>query len=283
MDFLLARNPARGMYIIKAMEAGPAPFDSDFGRRLAGLSERLFAIAFRLTNDRERARDLMQDSVLVAWEKREQLRDPELLLPWARRICVNLFLQEERRSSGTPALSIEELEELEEEGRSLEIPDLGPLPPELAEVDESVREIRDACFAAMVERLTLYQRVVFALVETFGLSVGEAGATIGISLSAAKALLGRARRHVIGYFDANCSLMVAGKPCECLIWKSLVNDRALLREEARRRGLEADFGDRNLPPGEGPRNRERILAMFRHLPPRRPDPSWFDQVLRRIG
>jgi len=257
--------------------------DADYGRRLAALSEHLFALAFRLTNDDERARDLAQDCVLVAWEKREQLREPSLLLPWARRICVNLFLQEERRSAGIPPLSIESLGELEEEGRGVEIPDPGPLPPELAEVDESVREIRDACFAAMVERLTLDQRVVFALVETFGLSVGEAGATLGISLSAAKALLGRARRHVIGYFDSNCSLMVEGRPCECLIWKDLLNDRALLREEARRRGLEADFERKDPPPREGARNRERILAMFRHLPPRRPDPAWFEQVLRRLG
>jgi RNA polymerase sigma factor (sigma-70 family) len=257
--------------------------DSGFGQRLAGLSEHLFAIAFRLTNDRERARDLMQDSVLVAWEKREQLRDISLLLPWTRRICVNLFLQEERRSAGIAQLSIEDLRELEDEGQSLEIPDAGPLPPELAEVDESVREIRDACFEAMVQRLTPLQRVVFALVETFGLSVGEVGTILELSLSATKALYGRARRHVIRYFDTTCSLMVRGNPCECLIWKNLINDRALLREEARRRGIEADFEDENLPEKEGLGNRERILAMFRHLPPRRPDSAWFERVLRRLG
>jgi RNA polymerase sigma-70 factor (ECF subfamily) len=256
--------------------------DSEFERRLPELAEHIFAIAYRLTNDRERALDLTQDCALTAWEKRGQLRESALLLPWARRICINLFLQEERRSASMPPLSIEEIGALESEGRSVDIPDDGPLPPELAEVHESVREIRDACFAAMVERLTLHQRVVFALVETFGLPAGEAAAALGLSLSAAKALLSRARRHVIAYFDSTCGQIVGGNPCECLIWKDLLNDRILLREEARRRGLEADFGDARLPAQEPSQNRERILAMFRHLPKRRPDPAWFQEVLARI-
>ncbi|MDA8425801.1 MAG: RNA polymerase sigma factor [Treponema sp.] len=261
----------------------PSTADTDFGKRLVATAGYLYAIAYRLTDDRERARDLAQDSILIAWEKREQLREPSRLVPWARRICVNLFLQEERRSAESVTLSTEYLGELESEGRSVEIPDSGPLPAELAEVDESVREIRDACFAAMVERLTLHQRAVFALVETFGLSIGEAAESLDLSLSAAKALLSRARRHVIRYFDTTCSLMVRGNRCECLIWKNLINDRELMRAEARRRSLEADFGDERLPEHEGSRNRERILAMFRQLPPRRPDPAWFEQILARIG
>lgn len=264
--------------------ADQAAPDVDFGRRLVAVAEHLFAVAFRLTNEVERARDLAQGSLLVAWERREQLRDQSRLLPWARKICVNLFLQEERRSTGgSSPLSIEELGGLEGEGRSLEIPDDGPLPPELAEVDETVREIRDACFAAMVRRLNLHQRVVFALVETFALSVGEAAEVLDLSLPAAKALLSRARRHVIAYFDTTCSLMVRGNPCECLIWKNIINDRELIGQEARRRGIEAHFDDEHLPDREGTKHRERILAMFRYLPPRRPDPAWFEEVLRRIG
>ena len=187
---------------------------------------------------------------------------------------------------GTPwprPLSLEELGGLEEEGRSLEIPDDGPLPPELAEVDESVREIRDLCFAAMVHRLTLNQRVVFALVETFGLSIGEAAESIDLPLPAAKALLGRARRHVVAYFEKNCDLLGEKKPCDCLIWKNIINDRILLGEEARRRGLEADFADEGLPASEAGSHSRRIIAMFRQLPPKRPDPAWFEELLRRLG
>jgi len=112
---------------------GPDSADADFGRRLSGLAGHLFAVAYRLTNEVDRSRDLAQASLLLAWEKRSQLRDPDLLLPWARRICVNLFLQEERRERQLPArLSIEESEELEGEGRDLELADTGPRPPELA-------------------------------------------------------------------------------------------------------------------------------------------------------
>jgi len=254
-----------------------------FGERLAEIGGHLFAIAYRLTNDGERARDLAQASLLAAWEKRGQLRSPSLLLPWARKICVNLFLMEERHFGGAAPLSLDELIGLEEEGRTLEIPDDGPLPPQLAEVAEGIREIRDICFAAMVHRLTLNQRVVFALVETFGLSIGEVAELTDLSLLAAKALLGRARRHVVAYFETTCDLMSRGNPCDCLIWKGLVNDRILLREEARRRGLEADFGDDRLPPSEAGSHKRRIFAMFRNLPPRRPDPVWFDELLRRLA
>jgi RNA polymerase sigma-70 factor (ECF subfamily) len=257
--------------------------DADsFGAQLARTGERLYAMAFRLANDAERARDLVQASLLAAWEKREQLSAPALLLPWARRICLNLFLMEERRLGGAAVLSIEELGVLEEEGATLEIPDEGPLPSELAEVEESVREIRDLCFAAMVHRLTLHQRVVFALVETFGLSITEVAGLIGLSLPAAKALLLRARRHVIRYFETTCDLMVPGNPCDCLIWKTIINDRVLLGEEARKRGIEADFSGQAPPPSAASAHADRIIAMFRQLPPRRPDPSWFATLLDRL-
>lgn len=256
--------------------------EPDLGRRIAGALRLIYALAFRLTNDAERAKDLVQSCAVAALEKRDQLRDSSLLVPWMRRICVNLFLQEERRTAGVALLSIEALMALEDEGARLEIQDPQPQPPELAEVDESVREIRDLCFAAMVHRLTLHQRVVFALVETFGLSVAEASQAIELSVSATKALLVRARRHVIGYFETTCGLMAKGNPCECLIWKNIINDRVLLREEARRRGIEADFSGETPTASESTRNRDRILAMFRQLPPRRPDAAWFERMLGLI-
>ncbi|HUX42710.1 MAG TPA: RNA polymerase sigma factor [Rectinemataceae bacterium] len=265
-----------------AGDGEPTKADREFGAGLEKIAGQIFALAFRLGNDAERARDLTQDSLLAAWEKRDQLATPERLLSWARKICINLFLMEERRLSGLAPLSLEELGGLEAEGRGLDIPDEGPLPPELAEVNEGIREIRDICFAAMVHRLGLNQRVVFALVETFGLSIGEAAEAAGFSLAAAKALLGRARRHILNYFETNCDLMNRDNPCDCLIWKGIANDRILLREEARRRGLEADFGDDRLPAAEAKVHAARIIAMFRQLPPRRPDPAWFEAIISRL-
>lgn len=115
------------------------------------------------------------------------------------------------------------------------------------------------------------------------MSINEAAEAAGFSLSAAKALLSRARRHVLAYFETTCDLMNRDNPCDCLIWKGIANDRILLCEEARRRGLEADFGDERLPAVETEDHAGRIIAMFRQLPPRRPDPAWFEDLLQRRG
>jgi DNA-directed RNA polymerase specialized sigma24 family protein len=63
------------------------------------------------------------------------------------------------------------------------------LPEEEVIVSESIRQMQNGCFFAMVRRLTLDQRIAFSLVDMFGLSAAETARLTGITEGALKAQL----------------------------------------------------------------------------------------------
>jgi RNA polymerase sigma-70 factor (ECF subfamily) len=46
----------------------------------------IYAIAYKLTTDIDRAQDLAQETLLTAWEKQDQLHDRAKLKGWLRAI-----------------------------------------------------------------------------------------------------------------------------------------------------------------------------------------------------
>jgi DNA-directed RNA polymerase specialized sigma24 family protein len=60
---------------------------------------RLFAIAFRILRDVERAEDAVQQTHLIAWRDLPRLRDLERYGPWLHRLLVNACYEESRRWS----------------------------------------------------------------------------------------------------------------------------------------------------------------------------------------
>lgn len=64
---------------------------------------RLFLLRF-LSGDRAGAEDMVQQAFLLAWERRDQLRDPGAFKPWLYSIAVNLArarLRSSRPETGT--------------------------------------------------------------------------------------------------------------------------------------------------------------------------------------
>jgi RNA polymerase sigma-70 factor (ECF subfamily) len=57
---------------------------------------RVTALCLRLTGDRQRAEELMQDTFVRAWEKLESYRGESAFGTWLHRVTVNLFLVAER-------------------------------------------------------------------------------------------------------------------------------------------------------------------------------------------
>jgi RNA polymerase sigma-70 factor (ECF subfamily) len=57
---------------------------------------RVTALCLRLTGDRQRAEELMQDTFVRAWEKLGSYRGESTFGTWLHRVTVNLFLVAER-------------------------------------------------------------------------------------------------------------------------------------------------------------------------------------------
>lgn len=71
--------------------------DAEAFAALARLSaDRLYAVAVRVTRDRHRAEDALQQALIAAWKELPRLRDPERFEAWTYRLIVRFAVQEAR-------------------------------------------------------------------------------------------------------------------------------------------------------------------------------------------
>src|SRR5262245_57971172 len=64
--------------------------------------DRLYATAYRITRDHDRAEDALQDALVLAWRGLPALRDPERIDAWLQRllshVCIGTMTRERRRN-----------------------------------------------------------------------------------------------------------------------------------------------------------------------------------------
>ena len=257
--------------------------DDDFTRLLEARIGYVYTISFRFCADPHLAEDLAQQTLLSAWEKRVQLENPERVSGWLRRICLNLYLLAQCKAG----FVIQPGEGFEEG-----IADISPLPEEEIYVEEAVRELQDGCFTAMASRLTLAQRCVFILIDMFGLSIDETSRLLELSVPSTKSHLFRARGNLNAFFGHHCQWVLPENPCRCAAWYDFSGHREKLREEVRKHGGPPDFSDpatecrsRKEPRGSAadPALLGKVLSLFRNLPERKPDDSWYAETASLIG
>ena len=61
----------------------------EFERRVLALTQSLYRVCYSLLRREQDREDAVQSCILLAWERRRQLRDPEKFRPWIMRILVN--------------------------------------------------------------------------------------------------------------------------------------------------------------------------------------------------
>jgi RNA polymerase sigma-70 factor, ECF subfamily len=61
-------------------------------------------VAQLILRDRDEAADVLEETLIVAWEKASSLRDPAALRPWLLRIATNRALNRRRRTTRLVAL-----------------------------------------------------------------------------------------------------------------------------------------------------------------------------------
>jgi RNA polymerase sigma-70 factor (ECF subfamily) len=77
---------------------GPVDDEGFYEEYLAPLETRMLRTVWRVVHDEERARDALQDALVVTWRRRERIRahpNPEALI---LRICIHAAIDASRRS-----------------------------------------------------------------------------------------------------------------------------------------------------------------------------------------
>jgi len=168
--------------LVTAAQSG----DSEAFAALARLSaDRLFAVALRVTRDRHRAEDALQQALIAVWKELPRLRDPERYEAWTYRLIVRFSVQE-ARGGRQPA------------SKMYALPD-DTLDPGNASADVDTRDRLERGF----QRLTPEQRAAIVLHFYSGLSLAEMAESLGLPLGTVGSRLHYAKRALRAAIEAD--------------------------------------------------------------------------------
>ncbi len=164
---------------VRAAQRGDA---DAFGRLYKRHVGRINALALRLTADRARAEELVQDAFVRAWEKLGSFRGESAFGTWLHRLTVNVYLVQRRAA--------------QRRGAHEETVELLPDPAVDREGEGLGREGRMDLEQA-IARLAPGARTAFVLHELEGYSHEEIAALSGVAPATIRAQLFRARKRLL--------------------------------------------------------------------------------------
>ncbi len=157
-----------------------------FNQLFEAYSDKVYRLAFSQLENEDEAEGVVQDAFLRLFERLGQFEGRSRLGTWLYRVAYNLC--QDRLRQRRPLFSLDE----ENDDNVLPVPtlllDWAELPERYLSAAELSAEL-DRAIAALPPRL----KAVFVLREMEGLSTQECAEVLGISLSAVKVRLHRAR------------------------------------------------------------------------------------------
>jgi RNA polymerase sigma-70 factor (ECF subfamily) len=165
---------------------------AEFEAAVLPLRDELRRVALRLTQSPESAEDLVQETLLHAFQGFGRFRRGTNLRAWLMRILLNLFISHYRHQQrSVPTISLEGLlEELEmaEEEAGLLI-DESAISPE----DALLARVLDEEVERALEKLPDAFREAVILCDLQGLSYAEAAQQLGVPIGTVRSRLSRGR------------------------------------------------------------------------------------------
>jgi len=158
----------------------PRAFD-ELVRRFQG---RVYAVAYRVTGNREDALDVAQEALIKAYQRINTWQPTGGFLPWLLRLTTNQAIDHLRRRKRQPQERLDETFVPDSEGASVE--------PAVESAGQTVRahEIDERVRGAL-HTLSPSQRTVFVLRHYEGQSLAEIAAQMGCTVGSVKVHLFR--------------------------------------------------------------------------------------------
>lgn len=161
---------------------------SAFNELLRRYERKIFRLALHITQNREDAEDVLQESFLKAYEHLDQFQGQSKFYTWIVRIAVNQALMKLRKRKSDRSVSLDETIDTGEDNIGREIAAWDENPEQKYSRDELNRILTSA-----IDGLTPIYRAVFVLRDIDGLSTEEAAEALELSVPAVKSRLLRAR------------------------------------------------------------------------------------------
>jgi RNA polymerase sigma-70 factor (ECF subfamily) len=155
-------------------------------RKLVELSTPVvFRVAFRMLGDEEKAKDVVQDTMVTVWQKLEKIKSPEAYHTWIYRIAMNKCYDEIRRKKSNPEYSADEATWV-------------AIANKLSDGTDSSFENKEIALVinTLTNRLSPKQKAAFILSDIEELSADEVSEITGMSKAHIKANLHYARKRI---------------------------------------------------------------------------------------
>lgn len=161
--------------------------DEAFGELVRRTSASSLRLAMSILRDRQEAEDEVQNSYFNAWRHVSQFQRESKFSTWMSRIVANHCLMRLRKTRGLNFLYLDEAS-TNDTARPIELKDQGPTP----EGEVGGQEL-SAVLQKEIQRLPPMLQRVLVLRDVDELSTAEVANILGISASAVKSRLMRAR------------------------------------------------------------------------------------------
>lgn len=155
-----------------------------FRTHILPLKNELFRLALRITLSREDAEDVVQETMLKVWNKREQWERIDNIEAFCMTICRNLALDHQKRMDNQNVTL--------EETTTLNLQPLTSTTPE----EHAVQRDRVERVRQLIDQLPEKQRTCMQLREVEGKAYKEIATIMGISEEQVKVNIFRARQTI---------------------------------------------------------------------------------------
>lgn len=153
----------------------------DFRKDILPLKDKLFRLALRITFDRAEAEDIVQETMIRVWNKRDEWNELESVEAYCLTVARNLAIdRSEKKDSQTVELTIE----------AEQTPDAS------SPYDRLVNKERLKLVHRLVDELPEKQRLIMQLRDVEGKSYKEIAAALRLTEEQVKVNLFRARQKV---------------------------------------------------------------------------------------
>jgi RNA polymerase sigma-70 factor (ECF subfamily) len=151
----------------------------------------VYTLARRLVGDPHLAADVSQETLIRAWKALPSFRGDAALSTWLHRITVNTAWTQKKRARRHSGVPLDEVADL-----------ASPYNADHPEVAGEIIELRGRLRQAL-DSLPEAQRQVVVLKDVYDWSHSEIAEAMGITVSATKVRLHRARARLARYLEAS--------------------------------------------------------------------------------
>jgi RNA polymerase sigma-70 factor (ECF subfamily) len=181
-------EPDKERELIARAQAGDR---AAFGALVREHGNEVYTLARRLVGDPHLAADVAQETLIRAWKALPNFRGDAAISTWLHRITVNTAWTQRKRARRHSGLPLDDYVEV-----------AAPMGADHPEMAGEVLELRGRLRQAL-DALPEAQRQVVVLKDVYDWSHAEIAEAMGISVSAAKVRLHRARARLARHLEAS--------------------------------------------------------------------------------